>query len=140
MNRAMIRLVFFSSLLLVFTAGKSPAQEADAKLESVFKTYLDDYFKLRPFEATRLGDHRFDSLLEDLTPASRAKWLELTRKTLSDLPKEIDHKKLSRAGQIDLETFQHTLKANEWLAENTKPCQRKQMLRIASRAWPSCLR
>jgi len=112
---------YLVSFLLISSAGSAPAQEADAKLESVFKTYLDNYFKLRPLEATRLGDHRFDSQLEDLSPASRAKWLELTRKTLSDLPKQVDYKKLSRGAQIDFETFQHTLKANEWLTENTQP-------------------
>jgi len=59
--------------------------------------------------------------LEDLTPAARAKWLELTRKTLADLPKQVEYLKLSRAAQIDFETFQHTLKADEWLTENTHP-------------------
>src|SRR5437899_2555259 len=39
------------------------AQEADAKLESFFKTYMDDYFRLRPLEARRLGDHRLASHL-----------------------------------------------------------------------------
>src|SRR5882724_467498 len=121
MNTTLIRRVFSVSILLISTAGNVPAQEADAKLESAFKTYLDDYFRLRPLEATRLGDHRFDSQLEDLTPAARSKWLELTRKTLADLPKQVEYQKLSRAAQIDFETFQHTLKADEWLTENTHP-------------------
>src|SRR4029077_54109 len=94
---------------------------ADAKLESFFKSYLDDNFRLRPLEATRLGDHRFDAQLEELTPEARAKWLELTRKMLADLPQKIDYSKLSRAGQIDFETFEHTLKFDEWLTENTHP-------------------
>src|SRR5712691_3030226 len=107
MNTTFIWRVFLGSFLLIPNPRSAPAQAADAKLESVFKTYLDNYFKLRPLEATRLGDHRFDSQLEDLTPEGRAKWLELTRKTLSDLPKQIDYKKLSRGAQIDFETFQH---------------------------------
>ena len=97
------------------------AQEADAKLESFFKTYLDSYFQLRPLEATRLGDHRFDAQLEELTPAARAKWKELTRKTFAELPKQVDYKKLSRSSQIDFETFQHDLKTDLWLTENTHP-------------------
>src|SRR5262249_11420413 len=55
------------------------------------------------------------------TPEARAKWLELTRKTLADLPKQVDYTKLSRAGQIDFEIFQHNLKADEWLTQNTHP-------------------
>ncbi len=103
------------------TATCVVAQDPEAKLKSVFKSYLDDYFRLRPLEATRLGDHRFDSQLEELTPEARAKWLELTRKTLADLPKQVDYQKLSRPAQIDFETFQHNLKADEWLTENTHP-------------------
>ena len=109
------------SWLVCAPATRALAEEADGKLESVFKTYLDDYFRRRPLEATRLGEHRFDSQLEELTPEARAKWLELTRRMLADLPREVDYQKLSRAAQIDFEIFQHNLKADEWLAENTRP-------------------
>ena len=110
-------------LVLLGNAAPVTAQEADAKLEAVFKSYLDDYFRLRPMEATRLGDHRFDSQLEELTPEARAKWLEHTRKTLTALPKEVSYQELSRPAQIDFEIFEHTLKADQWLAENTRPYQ-----------------
>jgi len=103
------------------TATCVVAQDAEAELKSVFQSYLDDYFRRRPLEATRLGDHRFDSQLEELTPEARAKWLELTRKTLANLPQQVDYQKLSRPAQIDFETFQHNLKADEWLTENTHP-------------------
>jgi len=110
-------------LVLLGNAAPVTAQEADAKLEAVFKSYLDDYFRLRPMEATRLGDHRFDSQLEELTPEARAKWLEHTKKTLAALPKEVSYQELSRPAQIDFEIFEHTLKADQWLAENTRPYQ-----------------
>jgi uncharacterized protein (DUF885 family) len=97
------------------------AQEADAKLESFFKSYLDDYFRLRPLEATRLGDHRFDAQLETPSSEARARWLELTRKTLEALPRQLDFQKLSRPAQIDFEILQHNLKADDWLTQNTHP-------------------
>src|SRR5712664_2418293 len=109
------------SCLLGLSAVPLAAQEADARLQAVFQSYLDESFRLRPLEATGLGDHRFDSQLEDLTPEARAKWLELTRKTLAELPKKIDYSILSRPGQIDFETFQHDLKFAEWLTQNTHP-------------------
>ena len=93
----------------------------DAKLATVFKTYLDQQFELQPMTATELGDHRFDSRLEDLAPAARAKWLELTRQTLAELPKRVDYQTLSRGGQIDYEMFEHHLKRSEWLTENMHP-------------------
>jgi uncharacterized protein (DUF885 family) len=109
-------------LLLAASAGQLCAQlSEDARLETVFRAYLDDSFRMRPLEATRLGDHRFDAQLDDVQPEARAKWLELTRQTLAELPKRVDYQKLSRAGQIDFETFQHHLKTSEWLTENTHP-------------------
>ncbi len=114
-------LLYWFCLLLLIPFERAAAQEADPKLESYFKGYLDENLPLRPLEATRLGDHRFDAQLEELTPEARAKWLELTRRTLTELPQKIDYSKLSRASQIDFETFQHSLKFEEWLTENTHP-------------------
>ena len=85
------RTLFFGLFILLGNASGLLAQQADAKLETFFKSYLDESFRLRPLEATRLGDRRFDSQLEDLTPDARAKWLELTRKTLAELPEKIDY-------------------------------------------------
>jgi uncharacterized protein (DUF885 family) len=110
-------------LLLLCCPFRSALGEraADTQLETFFKGYLDDYFKLRPLEATRLGDHRFDAQLEELTPEARAKWLALTRRALSQLRKQVDYQKLSRGSQIDFEIFEHDLKTDEWLTENTHP-------------------
>jgi uncharacterized protein (DUF885 family) len=118
------RLRFGALIVLLFVGGlghlsAEPAE--DAKLAAAFKAYLDEHFELQPMVATELGDHRFDSRLEDLAPAERAKWLELTRRTLAELPQRVDYQKLSRAGQIDFETFQHDLKRSEWLTENMHP-------------------
>lgn len=103
----------------VLTAAAQPTE--DAKLESFFKTYLDGRFARQPLEATRLGDHRFDSQLDDVSPAARAGWITFTRKTLSDLPAQIDYKKLTRDGQIDFEIFQNDLESQVWENENTHP-------------------
>src|SRR5262249_15034618 len=93
----------------------------DAKLTTFFQKYLDEEFRQRPLLATQLGDHRFDHLLDDLSPKARAAWLERTRQTLAELPKAIAFDKLSRSGQIDLEIFRHHLTRDLWLAENTRP-------------------
>ena len=106
--------------LLLSTSIALRAQEAE-KLATFFKAYLDQRFALRPVEATQLGDHRFDSQLEDLTPEARAKWLEQTRQAAAELPKRVNYGKLSRAGQIDFEMLQHYLKFQEWLTVNLHP-------------------
>jgi uncharacterized protein (DUF885 family) len=99
----------------------APAQNEDAKLASFFKSFLDQRFALRPMEATEMGDHRFDSQLEDLSPEGRSRWLEQTRRTLQSLPKAVSYQRLSRAGQIDYEILRHSLQAEEWLTENFHP-------------------
>src|SRR5664279_4455534 len=76
---ALIVLLFVGGLGHLFA---EPAE--DAKLAAEFKAYLDEHFELQPMAATELGDHRFDARLEDLTPEARAKWLELTRRTLAE--------------------------------------------------------
>jgi uncharacterized protein (DUF885 family) len=101
-------------------SGGGPSSE-DARLERLFKQYLDDDFKHRPLEATRLGDHRFDDLLDDVSPKARAANRERARRMLDDLPKLIDYKKLSRGGQVDFEIWRHELKKQLWLADNTDP-------------------
>jgi hypothetical protein len=64
--------VLFAATFLVQPQDKPNAE--DAKLTALFKQYLDDDFKQRPLEATRLGDHRFDHLLDDVSAKTRAGW------------------------------------------------------------------
>ena len=42
------------------------ADSADATLENFYHQYLEEVLHLRPLDATRLGDRRFDHLLDDL--------------------------------------------------------------------------
>lgn len=97
------------------------AQHADAKLEAFFKQYLEAHFRQQPVAATKLGDHRFDHLLDDVSRPARDRWLALARQTLKALPQQVPYHQLTRAGQIDFEIFQHALQTDLWLAENTRP-------------------
>ncbi len=71
--------------------------------------------------ATRLGDHRFDDRLDDLSaPAPNAR-LEHDRAALAELNRKIPYSKLSRDGQIDYEILRHHLESSIWLAETFHP-------------------
>ena len=61
----------------------------DGRLEAFFKNYLTEEGRRRPLDATRLGDHRFDHLLDDVSPPARKAHLDATRKTLTDLDRTI---------------------------------------------------
>ncbi|HLN31860.1 MAG TPA: DUF885 domain-containing protein [Gemmataceae bacterium] len=109
-------LVVLASILPLSIAGA--AEEEDAKLLAYFKNYLEEEFRQRPLEATRLGDHRYDDRLDDVSPMARAAWTARYRTTLRQLPERVDYNKLSRSGQIDFEIFQHHLTRSLWMAEN----------------------
>ena len=120
MNRS--KTVLLLSLLAVLCLLKTaPAQDANRKLETFFNQYLEESFRQRPSQATSLGNHRFDHLLDDISPAARAGWLDHKRKTLKALPKAVKYGDLSRDGQIDFEIFKHDLETDIWLARNTHP-------------------
>ena len=59
-------------ILLVLPVAARAADGEDAKLAAFFRSYLDKDFEARPLEATRAGDHRFDHLLDDVSPKARA--------------------------------------------------------------------
>src|SRR5262245_41710870 len=72
------RWTLYAACVLLFTSSfQLSAQNSDAKLEEFFKAYLDAHFQQQPLEATRMGDHRFDAQLEELTRESRLQWLAL---------------------------------------------------------------
>ena len=109
-----------AALMTIPAVCRSSTQEADLKLEQFFRQYLDEHFQMQPLAATELGDHRFDALLDDVSRTSRERWLAHAKKTLADLPKQVEYSALSRAGQIDYEIFKHDLEATIWLTENRR--------------------
>src|SRR5262249_47907799 len=109
------------AVILSNPSSRAATENEDTRLAAFFQKYLDESFRLRPMDATRLGDHRFDHLLDDVSPAARAGWKKHTQQTLDELPKKIDYKKLSRAGQIDFEIWKQDLDRSLWLMDNTRP-------------------
>src|SRR5438309_768739 len=96
------------------------AQNPDDKLNSFFKDYLEEHFHQQPLEATKLGDHRFDHLLDDVSRTARDGWLAHARKTMKELSQQVDYAKLTRDGQIDFEIFKQELTREIWFAVNTR--------------------
>ncbi len=99
------------------------ADTADERLASFYLDHLEESFKLRPLEATQLGDHRFDHMLDDISANARKGWLNHWKKQLERLSKEVDSNELSSEGKIDFQILRDELIRNIWLAENTQPFQ-----------------
>jgi uncharacterized protein (DUF885 family) len=124
MKLALVCLLLAYTIIATMT-DKSPAtppvSSEDDKLAAFFRAYLDANARRHPYDATRAGDHRYDHLLDDLSPQARAADIAATRQTLADLPKQVDYAQLSRDGQIDFEILQHYLTYLLWKHENEKP-------------------
>lgn len=108
-------------LLLAGLPSASAQNAEDARLDSFFRKHLDVSLQQRPVEATGLGDHRYDHLLDDISKEARDGWLKHQRATLKELPRAVDYNKLSRAGQVDFEILRQDLRRDIWLAENFRP-------------------
>ena len=112
---------FLGISLITAATAVSAAPNEDSRLEAFFQEQLDAGFRQRPSTATGLGDHRFDDQLDDVSPAARIRWMERTRSTLEALPRRVDFSKLTRAGQIDYEILEHSLRRSLWLTEQFDP-------------------
>lgn len=121
MQRFKISVLPLALGLWVASLGTALTQDADAQLKEFFQRHLDATFRMRPVEATALGDHRYDHLLDDISKEARAGWVKHNRDTLKELPRAVDYKKLSRAGQVDFDILQQDLRRDLWLADNFRP-------------------
>ena len=71
------------------TPASSPAgtaastSEADAAFASLSKRWLDGWLQLNPVGATQVGDHRFDSEVDDLSATGRQKLVDFSKKLLA---------------------------------------------------------
>jgi uncharacterized protein (DUF885 family) len=122
MFRQTIILTLVGSLTMVTlpppVEALTQAAAEDLRLANLFQSYLDQEFLRHPYFATQQGNHEFDDRLDDLSPAARKQDVETTRAMLATLGKEIDFRKLSRAGQIDHEIWSHSLNYTLWSVEN----------------------
>ncbi len=94
------------------SAGGATTQ-ADAAFAALSKRYLDEGLALIPVAATQIGDHRFDSQLDDLSEAGRKKMLDWNKAMLAELGK-IDVQALSRENQVDALILRNNLEGNVW--------------------------
>lgn len=116
-SRSAVFLLTFAGLLSGLP--QAIAQESEArKLTEWFKAYIEKVMSDEPMTATRLGDHRYDDRLEDLSPDARKARLDRDKSALADLKKSIDPKKLELADRVDFEILARHLESRIWLTEN----------------------
>jgi len=94
-------------------AGQS---QADAQFAELSKKALDTWMQLSPISATQIGDHRYDSQLDDLSAAGQQKSLEASKALLAELDK-LDVSKLGRENQVDAAILRNQLQSDIWSNE-----------------------
>jgi uncharacterized protein (DUF885 family) len=110
-------------LILLMLAAPAVADE-DQKLATFFRDYLEEFMKNNPLDASKLGDHRYDDRLDDLSPKARAANLQRHKDALAHLPQAVVFDRLSSEGKIDYQILRDSLTRTIWLAENTDPFER----------------
>ncbi len=90
--------------------------EADAVFAGLSKRWLDGWLQLNPVGATQVGDHRFDSEVDDLSAPGRQKLVDFSKKLLAELD-AIDTTKLSRENQVDASILRNQLRGDIWNIE-----------------------
>ena len=106
----------FSLILMGATALVPPALAAtgeDAKFAAIAADWLDAWCRTQPVTATQLGDHRFDTLIDDMSAKGRAGRVALWRGLLARLA-GIDRSRLSRDNQVDASILKSQLEFAVW--------------------------
>ena len=100
------------------TAATAPAADAavDAAFADLSKRALDTWMQLSPISATQIGDHRYDSEIDDLSAAGQQKMLTAYQGLLGELDK-VEVNKLSRENQVDAAILRNQLQSEIWNAE-----------------------
>ena len=100
------------------TAATAPAADAavDAAFADLSKRALDTWMQLSPISATQIGDHRYDSEIDDLSAAGQQKMLTAYKGLLGELDK-VEVSRLSRENQVDAAILRNQLQSEIWNAE-----------------------
>ncbi|HZF98740.1 MAG TPA: DUF885 family protein, partial [Pseudoxanthomonas sp.] len=97
-------------------SAKADTGQADARFADLSKRALQGWLQLSPIGATQIGEHRYDSEIDDLSEAGRQKRLDLTKKILAELD-AINIAALSRENQVDAIVLRNQLQYDVWNAE-----------------------
>lgn len=111
---ALLGATALSPIVLKGSARAAAAESAaDARFADMSKRWLDGVLRLSPVSATQIGDHRYDSEIDDVSAAGRKARNSFSRSILSEL-ESMDRKALSRANQVDAAILGNQLKYDIW--------------------------
>ena len=119
-NRRRVILALGSTMLAPLAAAPAWAQSssrADRAFEALGRRWLDRSMRYSPISATTIGDHRYDTRVDDVSASGREAALRFARETLAAL-EAIDASQLSRANQVDALILGNALRGQIWQTES----------------------
>jgi uncharacterized protein (DUF885 family) len=108
--------------MLPIVAGNAYGQSisrADRLFAAISKGWVEAMLRLGPVSATRIGEHRYDHLVDDMGPRGRAANLMLARSTLARLGR-INIPSLNRENQVDAALLKNSLESQIWTIESVQ--------------------
>jgi uncharacterized protein (DUF885 family) len=94
----------------------NPPSASDGTFEEIARRYLAEMLVLTPVQATALGEHRYDSQLEDVSADGQARRVGLARQLLAQIA-TLDLAQMSRPHQVDARLLKSQLEYVIWSAE-----------------------
>lgn len=94
----------------------NPPSVSDKTFEEIAQRYLAEMLPLTPVQATSLGEHRFDSQLDDVSADGQARRVGLARQLLAQIA-TLNLSQMSRQRQVDARLLKTQLEYVIWSAE-----------------------
>src|SRR5437879_9824434 len=115
--RAIILAVALSLPLAIAIANANPK---DNELETIAKDYTENYLSSHPEFATDVGDHRFDGVLTDSSPETRARALANAKQARKTIKKFDDDKQLTGPNQVDVRILRDNVESEIFRLEELR--------------------
>ncbi len=104
-------------MMLALVTVAYAQSEADSAFERIAAAYVNDLAELSPVNATLIGDHRKDGVLDQVGGEGRAAVTQIYKQYLAEL-RNIDWQSLSRANQVDAGLLLNELESRLWQLES----------------------
>src|SRR6266704_4126690 len=118
--KAKLLVLALSFPLSILTANANPK---DDEFEKIAKDYVENFLSSHPEFATELGDHRFDGVLSDYSPETRARMLATAKQVREALKTFDDYKQLTGANQVDVRILRDNVESEIFLLEELREAE-----------------
>jgi uncharacterized protein (DUF885 family) len=111
--------------LSLFNCARKGAE--DKKFKAFVDEFLDAYFKASPVSATYIGEHKYDSLLDDFSPEAIQSEQHQLKQFLEKMA-TIDTTKLNDTNQVDFKILDNEIHSELLQSEELKPWEKSPVM------------